>query len=612
MQQKLISLALFGAFTLPCAAFADTTTLDEVVVTATRTPQSLNKTLADTTVLNEQAIRQSGAPDVATLLRAAAGVEVAQSGGLGANASLFMRGTNSSHVLVLLDGVRISSATTGTTALEHLMLDNIARIEVVRGNVSSLYGSEAIGGVIQLFTKQGSGAPAFNASAGFGSHSTQKMAAGFSGAANDTTFSLNVGNVKTNGVSAINPRLAPAANPNNDGYNNTTVSGQVQHAFNADHALSATVFSTRGNKQYDSSFGLPTDTNNLLTTLDKFSVASDNQFTQAWHSQLRLAQGTDSNHAYLNGAPSFFFQTRSNQLTWQNDVALTESQKVSLAVEQLAQQLSSDTKYSQTKRTVNSLLGGYVGEFDAHQVQLNVRQDRYSDMGNVNTGLLGYGWQFADAWRATASVSNGFKAPTFADMYYPLSFGYAGNPNLRPERADNREVGVHYAAGGQSFKAVYFDQRIRDLIVINNTFTSVTNLNQARIDGVELHYAGTFDRTRLTANLTLQNPRDGATGTRLLRRSKELATLGIMQDLGAWKVGGELRHSGSRSDTNIATFAPVTLPSYQLVNLTANYTIDKQLSLTGRIDNLFNKDYMQVHGYNTLGRTVFVGLSYQP
>ncbi|MDD2776889.1 MAG: TonB-dependent receptor [Gallionella sp.] len=612
MQPKLISLALFGAFTLPCAAFADTTTLDEVVVTATRTPQSLNKTLSDTTVLNEQAIRQSGAPDVATLLRAVAGVEVAQSGGLGANSSTFMRGTNSSHVLVLLDGVRISSATTGTTALEHLMLDNIARIEVVRGNVSSLYGSEAIGGVIQLFTKQGSGAPAFNASAGFGSHGTQKIAAGFSGAANDTTFSLNVGNVKTNGVSAINPRLAPAANPNNDGYNNTTISGQVQHAFNADHALSATVFSTRGNKQYDSSFGLPTDTNNLLTTLDKFSVASDNQFTQAWHSQLRLAQGTDSNHAYLNGAPSFFFQTRSNQLTWQNDVALIESQKVSFAVEQLAQQLASNTKYTQSKRTVNSLLGGYVGEFGAHQVQLNVRQDRYSDMGNVNTGLLGYGWQFADAWRATASVSNGFKAPTFADMYYPLSFGYAGNPNLRPERADNREVGVHYAAGGQSFKAVYFDQRIRDLIVINNTFTSVTNLNQARIDGVELQYAGTFDHSRLTANLTLQNPRDGATGARLLRRSKELATIGIMQDLGAWKVGGELRHSGSRSDADIATFAPVILPSYQLVNLTANYQLAPQLSLNGRIDNLFNKDYMQVHGYNTLGRTVFVGLSYQP
>lgn len=612
MQAKLISLALFGAFTLPCAAFADTTTLDEVIVTATRTPQPLNKTLADTTVLNEQAIRQSGAPDVATLLRAVAGVEVAQSGGLGANSSTFMRGTNSSHVLVLLDGVRISSATTGTTALEHLMLDNIARIEVVRGNVSSLYGSEAIGGVIQLFTKQGSGTPAPNAGVGFGSHGTQKIAAGFSGAANDTTFSLNVGNVKTNGVSAINPRLAPAANPNNDGYHNTTISGQVQHAFNADHALSATVFSTRGNKQYDNSFGLPTDTNNLLTTLDKFSVASDNQFTQAWHSQLRLAQGTDSNHAYLNGMPSFFFQTRSNQLTWQNDVALTESQKVSFAVEQLAQQLSSDTKYTQTKRTVNSVLGGYVGEFGAHQLQLNVRQDRYSDMGGVNTGLLGYGWQFADAWRATASVSNGFKAPTFADMYYPLTWGYAGNPNLRPERADNREVGVHYAAGGQSFKAVYFDQRIRDLIVINNTFTSVTNLNQARIDGVELHYAGTFDHTRLTANLTLQNPRDGVSGTRLLRRSKELATVGIMQDLGAWKVGGELRHNGSRSDADIATFAPVILPSYQLVNLTANYQLAPQLSLNGRVDNLFNKDYMQVHGYNTLGRTVFVGLSYQP
>jgi vitamin B12 transporter len=612
MLQKRISLALFGAFTLPCAAFADTTTLDEVVVTATRTSQSLNKTLSDTTVLNEPAIRQSGAPDVVTLLRALAGVEVAQSGGLGANSSVFMRGTNSSHVLILLDGVRISSATTGTTALEHVMLDNIARVEVVRGNVSSLYGSEAIGGVIQLFTKQGSGAPAPNASVGFGSHGTQKVTAGFAGAVDDTTFNLNVGNTKTNGVSAINPRLAPSVNPGKDGYTNTSVNGQVQHAFNADHALSASFFSTRGNGSYDNAFGVPTDVNTLVTALDKISVASDNQFTQAWHSQLRVAQGTDSNHAYLNGAPSYFFQTRSNQLAWQNDVALTEQQKLSFAVEQLTQQLASDTKYTQTQRTTNSLLAGYVGEFGAQQVQLNVRQDRYSDVGAVNTGLLRYGIQFSDAWRATASVGNAFKAPTFADLYYPLSFGYAGNPNLRPERATNQEVGLQYAAGGQSFKAVYFDQRIRDLIAINNTFTSVTNLNQARIDGVELHYAGTFDRTRVTANLTLQNPRDATTGARLLRRSKEFGSVTVMQDVGAWKLGGELHHSGSRPDADIVTYTALTLPSYQLVNLTAHYALAKQLSLTGRIDNLFNKDYMQVHGYNTLGRTVFVGLNYQP
>ena len=202
MKQKIITVALFGAIALPFAAYAETP-MELLIVTPTRMPQSLDKTIPDTTVLNEQDIQKSGAPDVPTLLRSLAGVEVVQTGGLGKVSSTFMRGTNSDHVLVLLDGVRINSATTGTTALEHIMLDSIERIEVVRGNVSSLYGSEAIGGVIQLFTKLGHGAPAFNASAGLGSHGTQRLAAGFSGEVNDNSFSVNVGKVKTDGVSAV-------------------------------------------------------------------------------------------------------------------------------------------------------------------------------------------------------------------------------------------------------------------------------------------------------------------------------------------------------------------------------------------------------------------------
>jgi vitamin B12 transporter len=157
MKYKLLIVgALFGALSLPFAAYAETP-MELLIVTPTRMPEPLDQTIADTTVLDEQDIRKAGAPDVPALLRSLAGVEVAQSGGLGSQSSVFMRGTNSNQVLVLLDGVRINSATTGATALEHIMLDNVQRIEVVRGNVSSLYGSEAIGGVIQIFTKQGQG-----------------------------------------------------------------------------------------------------------------------------------------------------------------------------------------------------------------------------------------------------------------------------------------------------------------------------------------------------------------------------------------------------------------------------------------------------------------------
>ena len=619
MKQKLITIALFGAITLPIAAYAETPDPEEVVVTATRLPQALNKTIADTTVLDEQQIRNSGAPDVETLLRSLAGVEVVQLGGLGSQSSIGMRGTSSTQVLVLIDGVRIDSATTGTTALEHIMLDSITRIEVVRGNFSSLYGSEAIGGVIQLFTKQGSGTPVFNASTGVGNHGMQRAAAGFSGAVNNTSFSVNAGHVKTDNVSAINPLLLPGANPNNNGYDNTTLDAQVKHAFNADHALSASVFSTRGNISFDNPYNLATtDVNNTVENIDKISLASDDQLSEMWHSQVRLAQGVDDSHTYLNGAPDpngYHFRTQNNQLAWQNNLKVTDGQLLSLSAEHLAQAVSSDTLYTQTSRTVNSVLGGYTGEYGAQQVQLNARQDNYSDFGTANTGLLGYGLTFADRWRATASVSNAFKAPTFNDMYWPLQFGYQGNPNLKPERSQNQEVGLHYAANGQRVDAVYFDNRIHDLIASNAIGTTMININQAQITGQELSYAGDFGDKHLQAHMTFQDPRDAMTGLILPRRARQFGDISASHDLGLWNMGAEVRYSGARQDFyyNTNTFAntAATLPSYSLLNLTSRYTIDKHLNLLARVDNLFNRNYSEVYGYNTLGRTLFVGLNYQ-
>jgi vitamin B12 transporter len=618
MNQKIITLALFGAIAFPVAASADTSGMEEIVVTAARMPQALDKSIADTTVLNEQDIKKSGAPDVVTLLRSVPGLEITQNGGMGSSSGIYMRGTSPSQVLVLLDGVRIDSATMGTTAIEHIMLDNIERIEVVRGNVSSLYGSEAIGGVIQLFTRQGHGVPAFNVSAGVGNQGTQRMSAGFSGAVNDTSFSVNAGRVKTDGVSAINPQLLTGSNPNKNGYDNSTLDAQIKHAINADHALTASVFSTRGNSSYDIS-GLPTAINNIIENIDKLSLVSDDQISSMWHSQVRLSQGVDDSQTF--GVYPGRFQTRSNQLAWQNNFKLADNQHLSLSVENLNQAVTSNTLFSQTGRNVNSVLGGYVGEYGAQQVQLNLRQDRYSDFGAANTGLLGYGLSFADSWRATASISNAFKAPTFDDMYWPFKdygFGYtyAGNPNLKPERSVNKEAGLHYAANGQRVDAVYFDNRIGDLIM-GNGLPALTyiNISQAKINGQELNYAGDFGNTHLRASATFQNPRDGMTGQVLARRAKEFGNFGVNQDFGVLNMGAEVRYSGARQDvyynTNTFTSTAATLPGYQLLNLTARYQIDKNLNLSARVGNLFNRSYSEVYGYNTPGRTLFVGLSYQ-
>lgn len=589
--------------------------LGEVVVTATRLEQPLNQSLASTTVITAQDIRDSQAPDVPTILRNVAGVEISQNGGIGKSSGVFLRGTNSDDVLVLVDGVRINSATTGMTSLDQIMLDQVDHIEVVRGNVSSLYGSEAIGGVIQIFTKHGHGAPSANVSAGLGSQGTRRLSTGFGGATDGTDFNVQLSTFKTDGVSALNPVLVPSANPDQNGYRNNSISANLGHTFNSDHRVSATLFGSNGNNQYDSAFNPnPADANTNREQIWKFSLASDDQITKDWHSKLQLANGVDQYRDFLNGIPSAFgslFQTTSNQLTWQNTLHLDDSKQLLMGAESLQQKVSSDINpgYAQDSRTVNSVFAGYTGRYDVHQLQANLRQDRNSQYGDATTGLLGYGYSLTDAWRVTTSYSTAFKAPTFNDLYYP---GY-GNPALKPEHARNFEAGTHYSVtGGQQFDAVYFDNHIRDMInavlvdPVNYVYQA-QNVSRARMNGFEFNYAGRFGDTGVKAALTSQNPRDETTGLQLDRRSKLHSSFGLTQQLGVWQLGGEWMYSGTRPDAS----STQTLAAYNVFNLTAGYSINKDTKLSLRADNLTNQNDSNAYGYNPLGRRVFVGINYQ-
>lgn len=490
MKHRVIAAALFCAAISPISAHADDA-MEISIVTPTRVPQSPGKTLADTTVLTAEDIRKSQAPDVPTLLRNVVGVETSQPGGTGKTAGLFLRGTNSDQVLVLVDGVRMNSATTGMTAVDQLMLSQIERIEVVRGNVSSVYGSEAIGGVVQIFTRHGRGAPAANFSAGVGSLGTRSLSTGIGGAKDGTDFNVQLSTFKTDGVSALNPALVPNANPDRDGYRNNSVSANLAHAYSADHRISASLLGSYGNNQYDNAFGLPNDVNSNKEQMWKVALASDDQISDTWHSKVQLANGVDQFRDYLNGQPVAFFgqpsslfQTTSNQLTWQNSLHLDDSNQLMLGAEALRQKVSSDIVpgYVQNTRQVNSAFAGYTGHYGAHQMQVNLRRDANSQYGGATTGLLGYGYAFTDAWRATASYSTAFRAPTFNDLYYPPA-GVNSNPALVPEHSRNGEAGVHYLKDGQQFDAVYFDNRIRNLIMLNANYLPVNG--QGRINGLE-------------------------------------------------------------------------------------------------------------------------------
>lgn len=639
----LISSALIAALSLPFAVHAEAlhsqsaqsakdadinrwlSPMELTIVTPTRMPQQLDKTIADTTVLTEQDIRDSGAADVPALLQRVAGVEIYQGGGIGKQSSLFLRGSNSSHVLVLLDGVRINSATAGTTQIDQLMLDQIEHIEVVRGNVSSLYGSDAIGGVIQIFTKRGKGVPAFNISAGAGSHDTRRSSAGYGGETESTSYNVQFSKFHTGGVSAVKPSLVPTVNPDADGYDNTSVAGNLRYAYADAHSLSVSLFDSSGENQTDNPFGSSTDVNSSKSLIRKFSLGSENRFSETWQSKAQLSRGVDDIQNYLNGVPDVAlgaqFKTTSDLLSWQNTLRFSTQDVLLVGLERLRQQVTSSTVYSRTERSDDSLFAGYTGSYGSQQVQFNLRRDRYSDSDAANTWLLGYGYDVADAWRVTASAATAFKTPTLNDLYYPyvdygtfggISYSYQGNPDLKPERSRDTELGLHYSNADQHLDAVYFDNRIRDLIVITTQPAStMTNLDAARNDGLELVYAGLLGDTDVRLAATWQNPRDADTGQSLLRRARHFSSAGVTRRFGAVKLGGEWQHNGARTDIDINTFARTALAAYDVVNLTAGYAMDEHFELTARVDNLFNRDYMLSHGYNSPGRALFAGLNYR-
>ncbi|HYU70561.1 MAG TPA: TonB-dependent receptor [Burkholderiales bacterium] len=584
---------------------------DAIVVTATRLPQAWSQTLQPVKIITAEDIAQSGQQTVVEVLQSLGGVEIASTGGFGQPSSVFMRGANSGHTLVLVDGMRISSATAGTTAFENLPIDQIERIEIVSGQMSGLYGADAIGGVIQIFTKSGKYTPGASVSVGAGSYATHSASAGINGKVDNTDFSLNFGFFETMGLDATKSSLPSGApNPNNnpdrDGYRNANFSGKVARHLDERNEIGFTALWSDGRTHFDTG---PTTGDVNHQTLSAYSVYSRNRIDSVWQSVLKAGQSADD--LVVTGAFPGFVRTAQPQLTWQNDVKVGPGTAM-VGLEYLAQKVASDTDYTQTHRTIKSAFGGYGGETEQHAWQMNVREDSNSQFGDHTTGSLGYAYRLTSELRLRVGAGTAFKAPTLNDLYFP---GFS-NPNLRPERSRSKEAGVNYQFGNNRFNATSFDSRITDLIVFvvtdPITFAGMPqNVDQARITGTELSYDGFFGGLRVGAQLVFQNPVDDATGQLLQRRAREHGNLAIDHMSGPWKVGTEIVASSARFDSTNED--PNTrMHGYALVNLTASYALSREWLLRARWNNVFNREYELAQDFNTPGSNVFVALRYQP
>ncbi|MCL6486645.1 MAG: TonB-dependent receptor [Janthinobacterium lividum] len=609
----LTSLAL--AIAAP-AAFAQATpsTFDPIVVTATRTPQKTSALLADTTIITSEDIARSGAGSVTELLQKQRGIEVVRSGGAGTAASVYIRGANSTQNIVLVDGVRIGSSTLGTANWSPVPLANIDRIEIVYGPLSTLYGADAIGGVIQSCTKKGSGAPVIGASVGFGSDATRQYDASVSGASggyNSLSYSLNVSKEKSDGFSATKPGNTYYYNADKDGYDKKSVTGQLGFQLAKGHNLGLVFMNSKLEAQYDNGPGYDTRSNQKL---ENIGVFMNNEFVQGWHSKIQVAEARDKDNqdTSAGAAGKSHLETKQSTFEWQNDIAIGVDTLQLLASYRKEEVVSSAKPILNRSRDTKSLAASYTMLRDQHLLSASLRSDKMSETGSTTTGSLGYGYQINNALRATASYGTSFRQPTYNELYYP-GYGIASN---RPEKGRNAEVGLRYDDGKTQMSAVYYHNRVTDLLIYANTcpvevashpYGCAYNVNKALLEGITLSVRRKFGDFGLSGNIDLQDPRDQTLDKSLGRRAKRHANFAADYSIGQLNTGAEWQLSGKRFDDQANE---TTLGGYGLVNLFATYQVARDWSVLARWNNIANKDYELGRFYATPGSNFFIGVRY--
>lgn len=604
-------LAMAFAVSAACSslALAEEKKLDTVLVTATRTPQIAKEVLSDNVVITAEEIAKSGGTSLADVLQRQRGVEISRTGGPGTQSSVFVRGTDNSQNIVLVDGVRVGSSTSGGASWNAIPLSQIDRVEIVYGPLSTMYGADAVGGVIQIFTKQGEGAPAPTVSAGIGSYSTRNAEAGVSGSNQGFRYALRAATERSDGFSASKPTASPFTfHPDKDGYDNDSASGQLGLQIAKGHEIGASFLHSRLKSQFDAG---PTYDDRSKAKVATYGVYVKNQILPNWNSHIQVSQSADNSTSDASFGRAAY-ETKQRHLSWQNSFTVGTSDVLQVIAEHRKEDVDSTNTPLIGERTTDSIAAAYQLRRGAHLGALSVRQDDNSQFGSRTTGSVSYGYRISDALRANASLGTSFRAPTFNELYFP---GF-GIPTNRPEKGKNAEIGLHYDDGKSRYSAVYYRNRLTDLIV-NTTvcpidpasfpFGCAYNVNKALLEGVSLGAGTSWGNFGLRGSLDLQDPKDETTGRQLARRSKKHGTLGLDYKAGVLTTGGELVFSGKRFDD---TSNRNKLGGYGLVNLYVDYAVAHNWSLFGRWNNVLDKKYELARNYNTAESNVFVGVRY--
>ena len=597
-----LPLALACAFSAHAAQ--DTTvaqlaapSLPDTVVTATRVAQPLTDVLADVTVLGDEQIRASGAVTVSDLLARQPGLELSRNGGPGTATSLYLRGAETRFTAVYIDGIRVDSQSTGGAPWESIALGQVERIEIVRGPAAAVYGSDAIAGVVQIFTRKGEGPFTPYVGVGVGSHRGGRLEAGFSGSSGALDYALGAARELSRGYNSM-----PAGNPDRDGYRQSSASGRLGWKINDAHRVDLSGTHTRMDAQYDGF--LPGLDDHGLNRLSTLGAAWSAQWSKRYSTRLSVSE---SDQRYETVPSPYLSKTRLRNVLLQNEWR-EGSHLFTAALERREDHLVNAP--IDQGRHQNAIALGYGFSGGPHTLQVNLRHDRDSEFGGQTTGGAAYGYGFAPGWRATVAAGTSFRVPTLYQR-----FSEYGQPALQPEKGRNIELGLHWAQGDSRFGVTAYRNRVTNLIVFGapgpcaGAFGCYENAGRARLQGLTVSGAHRLGAVNLAGSLDLQSPRNALTDKLLPRRAQRLLKLSADTRVAGWTLGAEWQAASHRWDNAANTRR---LGGYGLVHLYASTTIARDWQLLARLDNLGDKSYQLARGYATPGRSLFVGLRWTP
>lgn len=595
---SLLALASLPAHAGDSGQQNETAELDEVVVTATRGEARIEDLPMPVTVIGRDVIERNAGVTLPDLLRQVAGIDVAQSGGPGQLATLFIRGTESDHVLVLIDGVEINPGTLETPSIQNIDPEIIERIEIVKGPRSSLYGSEAIGGVINIITRSGTGSR-FSAMAGAGSFGTQQAAVALSHGSKQTSTRIDISRKRANGFP---PRIGSDIDR---GYENTTVNARVDHKLD-DFSVGISHFQTQGTTEYlgGGVFGSP-----FVAQSQEF----ENRVTEArgryrgddWQSLLSISMARDE---LQQNDSAEFANTDRLTIDWQNDLALSDADTFTLGLYHAREDVEADGFGLINESTdISALYAQSHFAWDGGELYTAARFSDHEIFGSQTSWNIDAGFDVSEPLHLRANLGKAFRSPNATFLYNP----FYGNPDLQPEISLNREIGLDWQITDRHQLGLsLFRNDIDELIGSDPVTFALVNIDEARIEGAELAYRWRGVDWQFDAQASWQDPRNALDDSQLLRRARRSLTANLTRRWQQLDIGLALIASGPRQDIDAATFAPAENAGYVIGNLSADWRFASDWSLQGRIENLGDAEYQSVSGYRPAERSLFLTLRY--